>query len=141
MKLFLILMALISGPTYAWQSPDEALAKFLAFELAGGRLQSWQFSRYLAVGKAYEEPGWDSVVLVKSYSASSMKCMADICSALVTFQLVSTGAAVGNAGQIEPHPQGGAEAFTFFSIQRDGQWLLGPFKRPPHILASARAGH
>lgn len=137
MKVLLALIALISNSAWAWQSPDEALSKFLAFELGGGRLQQWEFGKYLAVGKEYDEPGWDSLVLVKSHSATAMSCKEDLCSASVTFRLTPTTRSTKE--QIEPHPDGGTEVFTFYAIKRSSQWLLGPFGKPPHISEATLA--
>lgn len=133
MKALALLLALLSAPALAWQSPDEALARFLEFELAGGRLQQWEFGKYFAVGKEYDEPGWDQAVLVKSYTASPMSCKADLCSARVVFRLAATQGL--NVEQLEPLPGGGTQVVTFHAVKRSGQWLLGPFKEPPHILA------
>lgn len=138
MRILTALLFLLSAPALAWQSPDEALAKFLAFELGGGRLQQWEFGKYLAVSKEYDEPGWDQVVLVTGYKASPMACKADLCSARVMFQLAATEGL--NNEQLMPFPKGGSQAVTFYAVQHAGQWLLGPFKEPPHILASSLAG-
>jgi hypothetical protein len=137
MKFLLAILILASNSAWAWQSPDEALSKFLEFELAGGRLQEWEFSKYLAVGKEHEEPGWDMVVLVKRYSAAPMQCNAGRCSARVTFELAPTSGI--SSPQVEPRPQGGHENFNFHAAQRAGQWLIGPFNQPPHISEAAFA--
>jgi hypothetical protein len=137
MKVFLAFIALISSSAWAWQTPDEALSQFLEFELSGGRLQKWEFAQYLAVGKEYEEPGWDSVVLTRHYSATRMICKERLCSASVTFELVPT-ASLANA-QVAPRPNGGTEVFTFYAIKNSGQWLIGPLNKPPHISEATYA--
>jgi hypothetical protein len=135
MKVLLAILTLASSNAWAWQSPDEALSKFLEFELAGGRLQEWEFNKYLAVGKEHEEPGWDMAVLVKSYSVAPMQCKAGLCSTKVTFQLASTASITSS--QVVAYPQGGTESFTFYAVQRSGQWLIGPFNQPPHLSEAA----
>ncbi len=130
--LFLFSSLIVSSSVLCWETPDEALSQYLAFELAGGRLSSWNFNKYLAVSKDYDEPGWDRITLVKSYKVTPMSCKHNVCSSVVTFVLAPT---VGISDpQVVSNPKGGVERITFVAIHGTNGWLLKPNAGFPHIL-------
>ncbi len=143
MRFFVIWILIISSSlfassrAFAWRTPDEALSQFLAFELAGGRLGPWDFNKYLAVAKNYDEPGWDSVILVTSYKATPMSCKRGVCASLVTFVLAPT-AAISDQ-QVMSNPGGGTETLEFVAVKGAKGWLLKPNGGYPHILQATYA--
>jgi hypothetical protein len=125
------LSLLLSGPVCAWPSPREAIDKFIAFELAGGRLMAWDFSKYLAVAPGYEEPGWDEVHVVRSGVVQGLRCSEEACAADVLFTFEPT--AGWKSGQFAAHPRGGHERVSYRLVRHGGQWLLAGSEGKPRV--------
>jgi hypothetical protein len=119
-------MAFLAASAHAWPTAQEAIDRFLAFELAGGRLRSWPFHQFLAVPEDYDEPGWDAVSVVRSHSVGPMQCEAAGCSVDVTFTYAC----------MESRPQGGSEVVRYVAVQAGGSWLLESSNGHPRIAES-----
>jgi hypothetical protein len=117
-----ILALLLSTQAFAWQTPHQAIDEFLQFELSGGRLQSWQFNRYLAVGEDYDEPGWDGVHVIEKAKLISLACSESRCIARVQFNYVPTKAF--KSPNVIPHPDGGSEILEYTVVHSGNEWLL-----------------
>ncbi len=130
-KCAALLALILCASAQAWDSPRQAIDMFLKFELAGGRLQSWQFNKYLAVPKGYDEPGWDQVHLVESAKVLSTKCNTSRCVAKVQFIYVPTSRM--NLMQVFPHHDGGSEVLDYVIVEHGGQWLLEGDNGAPRV--------
>lgn len=113
---------LCSTLAFAWSSPQQALDEFLKFELAGGRLAAWDFKKYLAVDKNYDDPGWDEIHLVKQHRVIDLKCTAHECLGRVEISFAPTQKLT--ADQLVPHPKGGKALLRYHVVKKDKQWLL-----------------
>ena len=118
----------------AWDTPHKALDEFLQFELEGGRLVSWPFAKYLAVGPDYDEPGWDEVELIQDAKVLPLTCNKTRCKAPVEFTLTATAGM--NLRQVTPHPNGGKTTVTYVIVQRNGHWLLESSNGRPRVFCA-----
>lgn len=136
MRLLAILIACFAAPVAnAWETPRQALNEFLQFELEGGRLESWPFKKYLAVGPDYDEPGWDEIELIQDVKVLPLTCDKTQCKAPVEITLTATGGE--NFQQVTPHPNGGKETVTYVVVLRKGQWLLASSNGKPRVSYAA----
>lgn len=126
-----VLTLTLSGAAQAWPTPRAAIEEFLKFELAGGRLDAWDFAKYLAVDPGYDEPGWDMVHLVRSGVVKSVRCEKTECTGEVLFTFEPT-TGFKNA-QVAPHPRGGNELVSYRLVFRAGQWLLAASQGMPKV--------
>lgn len=117
-------IAALAPAAHAWPSAREAVTRFLQFELAGGRLQSWPFHRYMAVPPGYDEPGWDEVQRVKSHKLLKLACKPARCVAAVSFAYAPS----------PQHPQGGQETVEYVVVRVRGSWLLESSNGAPRVL-------
>jgi hypothetical protein len=132
MRLALVIaLATLSLDALAWPSPREAIEEFLKFELAGGRLQSWQFKRYLAVDDDHDEPGWDVVHVVEGAKVLSLACGPRKCTAKVEFTYAPTESFTSPG--ILPHPKGGSETIEYTIVRAGGEWLLQSTRDCPRV--------
>jgi hypothetical protein len=136
MRLLAVLIAcLVAPPASAWDTPRKAIDEFLKFELEGGRLESWPFKKYLAVGADYDEPGWDEIELIQEAKVLPLACDEARCQAPVEFTFTPTGGK--NLQQVTPHLSGGKETVTYVVVQRKGQWLLASSNGKPRVSYTA----
>lgn len=133
---FLVLFG-VSPLTMAWDSPKQAVQKYLDFDAKGGRLSGWEFGKYLDAPANYEEPGWDTITLIKSYEIGVLKCQPNSCDVQVTYTLLPTNTLEDQ--QLESHPQGGQKQLDIQVVKVGKQWLLKPFDAGnPHMPHVAR---
>lgn len=131
MRIIVLIAALLCCmPAYAWPSPRQAIEQFLQFELAGGRLKSWPFRKYLDVDAEYDESGWDMIHVVRGYKVKSIRCRRETCRAKVVF---SYPAAPLASERIHPQPVAGTETVVYTVIKADGSWLLAGSEGPPRV--------
>lgn len=126
-----IALATLSLNALAWPSPREAIEEFLKFELAGGRLQAWQFKRYLAVEDDYDEPGWDVVHVIQRAEVLSLACGPSKCTAKVEFTYAPTESFTSLG--IVPHAKGGSETIEYTIVRAGREWLLQSSVDCPHV--------
>ncbi len=131
------LVLCLSSSAWAWPSPAEAINQFLSFELSGGRLtgDKWNIytTKYLAAPSNYEEPGWDEVTIVKSWSVSQPTCSSPRhCSVNVTFDLLPTSGI--NDPNVVPHAKGGTESLQFNLVKNKRGWFVAPEMFAPRVL-------
>jgi hypothetical protein len=127
------LLAVAPIPAFAWPSPQQAVERFLDFELAGGRLQAWDFHRYLAVGPDYDEPGWDQVHVVERHRVSAVRCETTArCVADVEFTYAGGASPTRIA-----HPAGTTEVVRYVAVHAGGEWLLASTDGAPRVDGNA----
>ncbi|MCY0964161.1 hypothetical protein [Parathalassolituus penaei] len=128
-------LIIVSFPTFAWDTPKEAVEKFVQFDLGGGRLSSNAWSEYLAnylhAPVGYEEPGWDSVVVVERFLVGNPECVSESCTVAVTYQLHPTKLLTGPP--VVPHEAGGSETVKFSVSKKNGVWKIDPNPDYPRI--------
>ncbi|WP_434136788.1 hypothetical protein JQR88_23460 (plasmid) [Pseudomonas luteola] len=125
------LAVLFASTAHAWPTPQAAVDQYLQFELSGGRLQSWNYSMYLADSVDYDEPGWDMVHVIRTAHVQDMNCSNSRCTANVLFTFVPTrNLALDN---IVPHPDGGSEVILYTAVRTNGEWLLEPGGDYPRV--------
>jgi len=125
------------NPALAWNSPKEAIDRFLSFELNGGRLTSLNWKtyteKYIAAPPDYDEPGWDQVTVVTSWKTSSPRCTSrSRCTIDVSFTLLPT--ADLNDSNVIAHPDGGTETLTYKLVKHRKDWRIEPEMPAPRIL-------
>lgn len=121
----------------AWNSPQQAIERFLSFELNGGRLTSanWKTytEKYIAAPPDYDEPGWDQVTVVTSWKASNPRCTSKSrCTIEIRFTLLPT-AELNDPG-VTAHPDGGTEMLTYKLVEHKKDWRIKPEMSAPRIL-------
>ena len=133
--LLTLVMLSFASTADAWETPRQALDEFLAFELDGGRLQSWPFATYLDVVDEYDEPGWDSVHVVRGAEVVSFDCAKTQCDARVRFDFEPT--TTFESERAMPHPDGGSETLEFTVVRSKGQWRLAASGDYPRVTLDA----
>lgn len=123
-------------PALAWETPTQALQQFLEADAQGMRLQSgMDFDKFYhldaSLAADYDEPGWDSITLIDSYTFTPLQCKAHVCSTKVTFRLTPT-ATVDDAS-ISAHPTGGSKHMAFTIKKHQNQWRIVPTEQEPHV--------
>lgn len=141
--VFLSLL-LLSSQAQAWETPSQAIAEFLKFELNGGRLtgEHWQeyTTQYVAAPAGYDEPGWDEATVVASAKVTGIRCAAQAkCSAQVRFVLHPTK----NLGDtsVVPHEKGGNMLKKYLVVKTEGTWRIEPSFGAPIISIDAYNKH
>lgn len=123
----LISLFSVTISAFAWDTPREAVTKFVEFDFNGGRLSSdnWDkyTEKYLHASDDYEEPGWDTVVVVDKFSVGQPVCASDKCSVVVIYQLHPTRSL---RGPVVPHKNGGSDSLKFTVKNRNGVWKIEP---------------
>jgi hypothetical protein len=136
MRLLVALVACLAAPiANAWDTPRKAIDEFLKFELGGGRLQSWPFTKYLAVPPDYDEPGWDEVELIEEAKVLPLSCSETRCQAPVEFTFTATRGK--SLQQVTEHPNGGKQTLTYVVVKRKGQWLIENSNGLPRVSYKA----
>jgi len=131
MRIIVLAAALLCcASAHAWPSPRQAVDQFLRFDLAGGRLQSWPFRKYLDADAGYDEPGWDMIHVVRNYRIASIRCRKGVCRAAVVFAYPDIALA---SERIHPHAAGGSETVVFTVVKANGNWLLAGSEGAPRI--------
>lgn len=128
---FVLLALAAPAQALAWASPREAVEQFLAFELDGGRLQSWPAKRFFAVDSGFDEPGWERVHVVESHEVQQTDCSADRCTVRVNFNYVPTRQI--KMPRFHSHPAGGSEVVELVAVRVSGQWRLQPLRDSPRV--------
>lgn len=128
-------------PALAWQTPQQAIDRYLAFEIGGGRLSAWPFERYIVAPEGYDEPGWDVVHPVRNARRRRLHCSGERCSVQVVFDYADTDALPPD-WQLLPHPRGGRETLVY-EVQRvpgPQGWRVVSVLGPPRVgMAALRA--
>jgi len=134
-SIIVIALTVVSTQAFAWSTPKEAVEKFVQFDLDGGRLSSkgWAeyIKKYVYVPVGYDEPGWDTVVLVERFSVDDPECVLDKCTVTVTYQLAPTKSLIGPS--VMSHEAGGTEILKFSVINKSGVWKIDPTPTYPRI--------
>ena len=134
MRIFaVVLLALVHASAHAWPTPKQAIDKWLTFELSGGRLQSWTFSRYFNAPANYDEPGWDMVHAVHSAKVENMQCASRSCTATLVFVYEPTKQLKAEA--LFEHSTGDTEAIPVKITKVQNEWLLEPIAHAPCVAA------
>ena len=133
--LLALTLAALPLPALAWDTPEQAIDAYLAFELDGGRLQAWPFARYIVAPRGYDEPGWDVLHAVRGWQRGAVRCDDPArCEVVVLFEYADT-LALPAAWQLMPHPHGGSERVRY-ALQRqpapDG-WRVASTLGPPRV--------
>jgi hypothetical protein len=135
MRVFaVVLLALVHVCAQAWPTPKRAIDEWLSFELSGGRLQGWVFSRYFNAPANYDEPGWDMVHAVRSAKAENMQCASQSCTAKLVFVYEPTKPLKAEA--LFEHPTGGSEAISVKLTKVQNEWLLEPITHAPCVAVN-----
>lgn len=129
---FLLLFTAVAN---AWETPREAVDEFLKFELDGGRLQSWPFDKYLDVVAEYDEPGWDSVHVIRKAEVVEFGCSSERCTARVRFDFEPTSTFTSERAL--PHPDGGSETVEFGVTHSGNEWRLESSGDYPRVKLDA----
>ncbi|MBN6151338.1 hypothetical protein JR065_13395 [Xanthomonas sp. AmX2] len=130
----LLALAALPLPAWAWDTPEQAIDAYLAFELGGGRLQAWPFARYIVAPRGYDEPGWDVLHAVRGWQRGAVRCSAVArCEVVVLFEYADT-LALPASWQLMPHPHGGSERLRY-TLQRQPAhgWRVAATLGPPRV--------
>lgn len=118
----------ISSAAVAWQTPQQAIDNYINFELNGGRLSSENYSeyenKYAHIPQDYEEGGWDSVIVVDSYSIGEPICKGKRCTSIVTFTLHPTEDLEGPP--VVDNETGGIKKVKYTVLNKNGDWRIKP---------------
>lgn len=133
-RLLLAVSVLAPLPLLAWDTPQQAIDRYLAFELDGGRLQAWPFARYIVAPAGYDEPGWDVVHAVRNARRRRLHCEGERCSVEVVFDYAATDALPAE-WQVAAHPRGGRERLTYTLQHQPGPhgWRVVSVLGPPRV--------
>ena len=123
-------------------TPREALQAYLADELQGARLDSDRWRRFVdthvLAAEAYDEPGWDQVVLVRSAQVLAMRCTnPHRCTAEVQFALARADDTPERPRGAASHPGGGDLRERYTLIWVGEGWRVAPPLPPPRVMPSA----
>lgn len=130
----LIPFLLCHASAFAWQTPKQAIDEWLKFELSGGRLQSWDFNRYINAPANHDEPGWDMVHVVRTAKVQSMQCEGQTCTAKLEFVYEPTKHLKSDA--VYQHSSGDTETLSVKVTQTKRGWLLEPISHAPCVRVS-----
>lgn len=122
--MLLLCLALAPLSAQAWESPQKAIDAFLAYELAGGRLQSdpQGLARHVHLDAEHEGIGADTITVVGSHRVSAPQCRGKRCSVQVDYQVP----AASHYGDL-PLTNGAqerSESVRYQLQQRQGQWRV-----------------
>jgi hypothetical protein len=126
--LMAIALSWVALPALAWNSPKEAVEKFVEFDFNGGRLLpvDWAayLEKYLHINGDYDEPGWDMVTVIDGYSVGQPRCTASACAVSVKYRLRPIR--LLNDRSVIPHRNGGTQSVRFTVKNKDGAWKVEP---------------
>ena len=135
--IVLSLTACLTFNAWAWETPEQAVAEYLKYDAAGYRLggSDWKsyVKTYLDVSGFYDEPGYDMMTVITSYTFSDPICRPTVCISTVTYELLNTSDI--QSQQIEKHPGGGFLKKTFTVTKSGSEWRLKSGMGNPFILS------
>ena len=123
-KAAMVCLAMVPAVAGAWESPQQAIEAFVAWELGGGRLQTDNegLARHVHVDPDYEGMGPDTVMLSDRHSIDAPRCTADSCQVTVRYHLPAAD------GQEDLPLGNGKRARTqrvsYTVVNRDGHWRV-----------------
>ena len=143
LKSLVLCMALLPATALAWDTPLAAMEGFLAWELAGGRLQTDEenMARHVHLDPDTEGGGADTLAVTDGYRIDTPRCKADRCEVKVHFHLPGMKDAhdlfVANGKKAR------TEKIPFVVTKRDGQWRVHWESLPgqPYVSPAALAAH
>ena len=120
----LLCLALAPLPAAAWESPQAAIDGFLAYELAGGRLQTDNagLARHAYLGEEYESIGADSISVTNRHTVGQVRCQRDRCTVSVRYWLPAASNYDGLPVDNGPRPR--QQEVQYVLRQDDGQWRV-----------------
>ena len=135
-------LALSPFAAAAWDSPEQAMDAFLAYELAGGRLQSDMpgLARHVHVDPDHEGIGADTIHVADRHWVDAPRCGRGQCRVAVRFSLP----AAGQFGELpvanDPSPR--LDTVEYRLSRRGDQWRVDadslselPYVSPAGLLA------
>lgn len=120
----LLCLALAPMSAAAGQSPQDAIDGFLAYELAGGRLQTDNagLARHVHLGPEFESIGADSINVTNRHTVGQPRCQRDRCTVNVRYWLPAAGNY--DALPVENGPRARQQEVQYILRQDDGQWRV-----------------
>ena len=120
----LLCLAMAPLSAAAWESPQEAIDAFLAYELAGGRLHSdhTRLARHVHLDAHYQAIGADTINVTNRHTTATPQCRGKRCMVSVRYWLPAAsnydGLPVNNG------PRARQQEVQYVLRQADGQWRL-----------------
>jgi hypothetical protein len=131
------LIVLMPCIAWAWETPEKALTEYLKYDAAGYRLGGgdWKtyVDTYLDVSKSYDEPGYDMITIITSYSISKPICHPEFCASIVTYELFDTSNIQDT--NIKKHAKGEIEKKVFTLTNSNNEWRIRTGMGNPYILS------
>ena len=143
LKSLVLCMGVLPATALAWDTPKAAMKGFLAWELAGGRLQTDEenLARHVHLDPDAEGGGADTVAVTDRHRIDSPRCKDDRCEMRVHFHLPgmkdAQDLAVANGETAR------TETESFVVTKRNGQWRVHWESLPglPYISPATQAAH
>jgi hypothetical protein len=124
--ILLTLTLFLSCSVSAWDTPETAISEYLKYDFDGNRTNGsdWEnyITNYVDVEKDHEEPGYDAVTIITSYSISKPICRPTTCISTVIYNLAKTQKL--SDPNIYPHANGGTEKRIFTITKRANEWRI-----------------
>ncbi|MCY1358908.1 hypothetical protein D9M68_631160 [compost metagenome] len=131
------LTALLPCIAWAWETPEKALMEYLKYDADGYRLGggNWKtyVDTYLDVSESYDEPGYDMITVIASYSVSKPICHPEFCASVVTYELFDTNNAQDQ--NVAKHAKGEIEKRVFTITNSNNEWRIKTGMGNPYILS------
>ena len=139
----MVCMAMVPAVASAWETPQQAVEQFVAWELGGGRLHSDAEGTDLHVHLEpdYDGMGADTVLLSSGHSVGKLRCQQASCSVVVSYQLPAlTG---DEALPLGNGTRASSERVSYRVIAVEGDWRLDSrtLTDMPIISAQTLAAH
>ena len=135
--------ALLPVTAAAWDSPQQAVSEFLAYELGGGRLHSDEdaYARYMHAAPDHDGIGFDTVLLSDAHSVGKLRCKADRCEVTVHFQL--PGVPEQDDFPLANKKRASSRSVSYSVLNRDGDWRIDAdsLQQMPVISPATMAAH